>query len=89
MIVEEARASAHRLLQQLNRNVDTLVEERIGAVLARHTDGLTLREITRNTGFSRQSILEALKALEDGGAIAREERKHNGAGRPANVYKPI
>jgi predicted transcriptional regulator len=86
IITEEVRASCHRLLAQLNRNTDSLVEEKIGSLLARNPMGLTVRDLVRHTGFSRKAINEAIEALADAGAIYREERK-NAHGPSTHVYK--
>jgi hypothetical protein len=88
MIAEQARASAHRLLGELNQTQDSMVETRVASLIARHPEGVTLRYLTRSVGFSRKQIQEAIESLIEGAAIERQEFKA-AKGPSTFVYKIV
>lgn len=88
IIAEQARASAHRLLGELNQTQDSMVETRVASLIARNPEGVTLRYLTQSVGFSRKQIQESLDSLIEGGAVEREERKGS-RGPSTYVYRLV
>jgi len=90
MLSEEYRASAHRLLADLNVSQDVKNEQKILDFIAR-TQGTkppTKREIHRGAGIkNRKDAHSAVEALIESGVIVDVERRSNGAGRPTTAYK--
>jgi len=88
MLVEEYRASAHRLLAELNVSQDVKNEQKILDFIARvqKEQPPTKREIHRGTGIkNRKEAHAAVDALLASGVIEELERKT--AGRSALVYR--
>lgn len=92
MLSEEYRASAHRLLAELNISQDVKNEQKILDFIAR-TQGTkppTKREIHRGAGIkNRKDAHSAVEALIESGVITEVERRSNGAGRPTMAYKLV
>ncbi len=90
MLSEEYRASAHRLLAELNVSQDVKNEQKILDFIARTqaTKPPTKREIHRGAGIkNRKDAHSAVEALIESGVIVEVERRSNGAGRPTTAYK--
>jgi hypothetical protein len=90
MLSEEYRASAHRLLAELNVSQDVKNEQKILDFIARTqaTKPPTKREIHRGAGIkNRKDAHSAVEALIESGVIVEVERRSNGAGRPTMAYK--
>jgi hypothetical protein len=90
MLSEEYRASAHRLLAELNVSQDVKNEQKILDFIARTqaTKPPTKREIHRGAGIkNRKDAHSAVEALIESGVIMEVERRSNGAGRPTMAYK--
>lgn len=88
LLVEEYRASAHRLLAELNVSQDVKNEQKILDFIARvqKEQPPTKREIHRGTGIkNRKEAYVAVDALLDSGVIEEFERKTGG--RSARVYR--
>lgn len=88
LVVEEYRASAHRLLAELNVSQDVKNEQKILDFIARvqKEQSPTKREIHRGTGIkNRKEAYAAVDALLDSGVIEELERKTGG--RSARVYQ--
>jgi hypothetical protein len=88
LLTEEYRASAHRLLAELNVSQDVKNEEKILDFISRvQTEAPpTKREIHRGTGIkNRKEAYLAVDALLDSGVITVLERKTSG--RSAQVYQ--
>jgi len=87
ILTEQYRASAHRLLAELNISQDVKNEQKVLDFIARAQKDQppTKREIHRGTGIrTRKEAYAAVDALLDSGAITETERKTGG--RPARVY---
>ncbi len=90
MLSEEYRASAHRLLAELNISQDVKNEQKVLDFIARAqaTKPPTKREIHRGAGIrNRKDAHSAVEALIESGVIVEVERRSNGAGRPTMAYK--
>jgi hypothetical protein len=90
MLSEEYRASAHRLLAELNVSQDVKNEQKVLDFIARTqaTKPPTKREIHRGAGIkNRKDAHSAVEALIESGVIVEVERRSNGAGRPTMAYK--
>jgi hypothetical protein len=72
-IVEDWRASAHRLLADLGQNEEGRLENRVLSLL-------------KACGGSA-TVLETLKALEDDGRVIRVQNAYSGRGRPPEKYE--
>ena len=70
-IVETWRASAHRLLADLGENEEVRLENCIFSLLRAHPGGVSVRDIYRTLRAPRKAVVEALKALEADGGVAR------------------
>jgi hypothetical protein len=70
LIVEEWRASAHRLLADLGENEEGRLEGRILSLL-RASGGATVRDLYRSLRSTRKPVIDALRALEEDGCIIR------------------
>jgi hypothetical protein len=94
LLTEEYRASAHRLLADLNVSQDVKNEERILDFIM-HTESIkppTKREIHRGTGIrNRTDAYAAVDALLASGAIVEIERSNSDGtgGRPTKGYKLV
>ena len=88
MLIEKYRASAHRLLAELNVSQDVKNEQKILDFIARvqKEQPPTKREIHRGTGIkNRKEAYAAVDALLDSGVICESERRTGG--RSARVYQ--
>jgi len=88
MLSEEYRASAHRLLAELNVSQDVKNEQKILDFLARAQKDKppTKREIHRGTGIkNRKEAYAAVDALVDSGVVESVERK-SARGRGATAF---
>ena len=88
MMTEDYRASAHRLLAELNVGQDSKNEEKVLEFIARSqkTQPPTKREIHRGAGIkSRKDAYAAVDALLESGTIQGYER-NNARGRNTTVY---
>lgn len=72
-IVEDWRASAHRLLADLGENEEGRLENRILSFLRACGGVATVRDIYRALRSPRKPVIEALRALEEDGCIERVE----------------
>ena len=86
-IVETWRASAHRLLDGLNRGEDSLTESRILEHLTGFPEGETLRDLTRRTGLRRKAIEDALRALLEAGLVKAERKRRGERGPEASIFQ--
>jgi DNA-binding transcriptional ArsR family regulator len=86
-IVEEWRASVHRLIDALNRGEDSITEARILEHLSVHPEGETLRDLTLRTGLRRKAIEDALRALVEAGLVRCERRRRGERGPEANLFQ--
>jgi DNA-binding transcriptional ArsR family regulator len=87
--VEDWRASAHRLIDALNRGEDSIAEARVLEHLSVHLEGETLRDLTLRTGLRRKAIEDALRALVEAGLVKAERRRRGERGPEANVFQVI
>jgi hypothetical protein len=88
MLTEEYRASAHRLLAELNVSQDVKNEQKILDFITRSAREMppSKRDIHRGTGIkNRKDVYAAVDALLDSGVIEELERKTGG--RSALVYR--
>src|SRR5690606_6294860 len=77
MLSEEYRASAHRLLAELNVSQDVKNEQKILDFISRSSNERppSKRDIHRGTGIkNRKDVYAAIDALVEGGAIQAAER---------------
>ncbi|MFQ3647607.1 MAG: DUF3987 domain-containing protein [Anaerolinea sp.] len=88
-IVEDWRASAHRLLADLGENEEGRLEARVLGLLRACGGSATVRDIYRTLRSPRKAVLEALKALEDDGRVLRVQNAYSGRGRPPEKYELI
>ena len=72
-IVEDWRASAHRLLADLGENEEGRLEGRILSFLRACGGVATVRDIYRALRSPRKPVTEALRALEEDGCVVRVE----------------
>lgn len=72
-IVEDWRASAHRLLADLDENEEGRLENRILSFLRACGGVVTVRDIYRTLRSPRKPVSEALRALEEDGCVVRVE----------------
>ncbi|MBA3872393.1 MAG: DUF3987 domain-containing protein [Anaerolineae bacterium] len=72
-IVEDWRASAHRLLADLGENEEGRLEGRILSFLRVCGGVATVRDLYRALRSPRKPVMEALRALEEDGCIVRVE----------------
>jgi len=90
MLCEEYRASAHRLLAELNVSQDAKNEQKILDFIAR-TQGTkppTKREIHRGAGIkNRKDAYAAVEALIESSVIEEMDRRNGSGGRPTKAYK--
>lgn len=86
-IVEQHRASVHRLIVSLHISQDVKNEERVIDFIRRNMDmPPSAREILRGTGIrTRKDLDTAIASLLEGYVIEEAERKTGG--RPAKVYR--
>jgi hypothetical protein len=92
MLTEEYRASAHRLLADLNVSQDVKNEQKILDFIlrAQQEKPPTKREIHRGTGIkNRKEAYAAVEALLDSGAIEEIERRNGRGGRPTKGYTVV
>jgi hypothetical protein len=89
LIAETWRASAHRLIDAMNRSEDGMVETRILDHLLLYEEGETLRDLTLRTGVRRKAIEEAIKALIDAGLVLVERKRRGERGPEATVYRAL
>lgn len=88
MLTEDYRASAHRLLAELNVGQDSRNEQKVLEFIARVQDSQppTKREIHRGSGIkSRKDAYAAVEALAESGVITAVERI-NPRGRNATAF---
>jgi hypothetical protein len=88
-IVEEWRASAHRLLADLGENEEGRLENRVLGLLKVCGGSATVRDLYRALRAPRKTVLETLKALEEDGRVMRVQHAYNGRGRPPEKYELI
>ncbi|MBK8030052.1 MAG: DUF3987 domain-containing protein [Chloroflexi bacterium] len=89
LIVEEWRASAHRLLADLGENEEGRLEIRILSLL-RASGGATVRDLYRSLRSTRKPVMEALRALEEDGCVVRlENAGGSGRGPRTDLYQAI
>ena len=72
-IVEDWRASAHRLLADLGENEEGRLENRVLGLLRSAGGSATVREIYRALRSPRKPVIEALRALEQDGQVVQVE----------------
>ncbi|MCB9452457.1 MAG: DUF3987 domain-containing protein [Anaerolineaceae bacterium] len=90
LLAESYRASAHRLLAELNVSQDVKNEQKILDFIARaqKDNPPTKREIHRGTGIkNRKEAYAAVDALLESGVIEALERKTGG--RPTQIYRLV
>jgi hypothetical protein len=85
-IVEDWRASAHRLLADLGENEEGRLEARVLGLLKTCGGSATVRDIYRALRSPRKPVLETLKALEDDSRVIRVQDAYSGRGRPPEKY---
>ena len=68
-IVEDWRASAHRLLADLGQNEETRLEDRILSFLRAQPQPVSARDIYRSLRSLRKPVVDALAALQADGSI--------------------
>jgi len=88
MLSEEYRASAHRLLAELNISQDVKNEQKILDFISRSSKERppSKRDIHRGTGIkNRKDVYAAIDALVEGGAIESTER-NSGRGPSTTAY---
>ncbi len=88
-ITETWRASAHRLLDGLNRSEDSITEARILEHLSFYAEGETLRDLTQRTGLRRKAIEEALRSLVEAGLVRAERKRRGERGPEANLFLAV
>jgi len=88
-IVEDWRASAHRLLADLGENEEGRLENRVLSLLKACGGSATVRDLYRTLRAPRKTVLETLKALEDDGRVIRVQNAYSGRGRPPEKYELI
>ncbi len=88
-IVEDWRASAHRLLADLGENEEGRLENRVLSLLKACGGSATVRDLYRALRSPRKTVLETLKALEDDGRVIRVQNAYSGRGRPPEKYELI
>jgi hypothetical protein len=86
-IVEDWRASAHRLLADLGENEEGRLENRLLSLLRACGGSATVRDLYRTLRSPRKTVLETLKALEDDGRVIRVQNTYSGRGRPPEKYE--
>jgi hypothetical protein len=89
MVVENWRASAHRLLRDLGESEETRLEIRILQLLTAQPEGLSVRSIYRTLRSPRKPVIEALKALELDGRIEQDFVRNGQQGRKAEAYRLV
>jgi hypothetical protein len=90
ILAEQYRASAHRLLAELNVSQDVKNEQKILDFITRAQSDKppTKREIHRGTGIkNRKEAYAAVEALLESGAISESERSNSHGGRPTRGYE--
>ena len=85
-IVEDWRASAHRLLADLGENEEARLENRILDLLRACGGTATVRDLYRSLRSPRKPVTEALKALAEDGCVARIELPPR-PGRQSEAYR--
>ncbi|MBZ0300781.1 MAG: hypothetical protein K8J31_13610, partial [Anaerolineae bacterium] len=92
ILTEAYRASAHRLLAELNVSQDVRNEQKIMDFILRTQQEKppTKREIHRGTGIkNRKEAYAAVEALVESGAIDEIERRNGNGGRPTKGYAVV
>jgi hypothetical protein len=92
MLTEQYRASAHRLLAELNVSQDVKNEQKILDFITRtqQDKSPTKREIHRGTGIkNRKEAYAAVEALLESGVIEEIERRNGSGGRPTKGYTVV
>lgn len=92
ILTESYRASAHRLLAELNVSQDVRNEQKIMDFILRTQQEKppTKREIHRGTGIkNRKEAYAAVEALVESGAIDEIERRNGSGGRPTKGYAVV
>ena len=90
ILTEAYRASAHRLLAELNVSQDVRNEQKIMDFIARFSAERppSKRDIHRGTGIkNRKEAYAAVEALLESGAISESERRNSHGGRPTRGYE--
>ena len=85
-IVEAWRASTHRLLAWLSRDGTDDEEQRVLHLVGANPDGMTVREVYRRTGKSREDCDVLLSRLVRDGLIEPRSIQPAGGGRPSVKY---
>ena len=92
ILTESYRASAHRLLAELNVSQDVRNEQKIMDFILRTQQEKppTKREIHRGTGIkNRKEAYAAVEALVESGSIDEIERRNGNGGRPTKGYAVV
>ena len=92
MLSEEYRASAHRLLAELNVSQDVKNEQKILDFIARiqETKPPSKREIHRGAGIkNRKDAHASVDALLESGTIEEIDRRSRAGGRPTKAYRLV
>ena len=92
ILTEAYRASAHRLLAELNVSQDVRNEQKILDFIVRTQQEKppTKREIHRGTGIkNRKEAYAAVEALVELGAVEEIERRNGNGGRPTKGYAVV
>jgi len=92
MLSEEYRASAHRLLAELNVSQDVKNEQKILDFIARiqETKPPSKREIHRGAGIkNRKDAHASVDALLESGTIEEIDRRSSAGGRPTKAYRLV
>jgi len=85
-IAETWRYSLHRLIADMSRTEDDMIETKIMDHLALYPEGETLRDLVRRVHIRRSDIENAIKSLLQSGLITAESRQGK-AGPATTTYR--